>query len=93
NIEQVMLERSQLEVTLAEQSHINGVTQDPRLPDTPPSSHTAQDQASPDDKSKFVGTDEWARSELEKRFAQAMYSNAELRETLDTLEHINLQLQ
>ncbi|WKX93139.1 hypothetical protein Q1695_010851 [Nippostrongylus brasiliensis] len=40
-----------------------------------------------------VGSDEWARGELEKRFAQAMYSNAELRETLDSLEHINLQLQ
>ncbi|VDO97693.1 unnamed protein product [Heligmosomoides polygyrus] len=37
--------------------------------------------------------DDWARFELEKRFAQAMDSNAELRETLDSLEHINLQLQ
>ncbi|VDO34140.1 unnamed protein product [Haemonchus placei] len=43
--------------------------------------------------SSGVGSEEWARSELEKRFAQAMYSNAELRETLDSLEHINMQLQ
>lgn len=40
-----------------------------------------------------VGSEEWARSELEKRFSQAMHSNAELRETLDRLEHINVQLQ
>ncbi|CAD6192145.1 unnamed protein product [Caenorhabditis auriculariae] len=37
--------------------------------------------------------DDWARKELEKRFARAMTQNAELTESIDRLEHINQQLQ
>uniref|UniRef100_A0A1I7XUU6 GOLGA2L5 domain-containing protein n=1 Tax=Heterorhabditis bacteriophora TaxID=37862 RepID=A0A1I7XUU6_HETBA len=40
-----------------------------------------------------VGSIEWAYSELEKRFSDAMRRNAELDEGMEKLEHINTQLQ
>ncbi|KAK6061070.1 hypothetical protein COOONC_01269, partial [Cooperia oncophora] len=90
NIDRIMHEKSTLEASLAEKCSINGVTQNP---EATLHLNVAQDQVSLPNNSKSVGSEEWARFELEKRFAQAMYSNAELRETLDTLEHINMQLQ
>ncbi|KAK5968917.1 GOLGi associated coiled-coil protein [Trichostrongylus colubriformis] len=94
NVEQLRHERSQLEVSMVDKSNdLNGVTQDFKLAANGQSLDASHDQNSLTDKSTHVGSEEWARSELEKRFAQAMFSNAELRETLDSLEHINLQLQ
>ncbi|CAI4224493.1 unnamed protein product [Auanema sp. JU1783] len=43
--------------------------------------------------SQVVGSDEWARVELEKKFSQAMRMNAELQESMERVEHINVQLQ
>ncbi|CAJ0577800.1 unnamed protein product, partial [Mesorhabditis spiculigera] len=40
-----------------------------------------------------VGSKEWARAELEKRFSEAMRQLAEMQERCDRIEHINQQLQ
>ncbi|XGW12023.1 hypothetical protein V3C99_013027 [Haemonchus contortus] len=94
NVERILQEKSLLEESLAAKcSDVNCSAQEAVISNEPRPSDAAQDQSSAINKSSGVGSEEWARSELEKRFAQAMYSNAELRETLDSLEHINMQLQ
>ncbi|RCN43987.1 hypothetical protein ANCCAN_10014, partial [Ancylostoma caninum] len=93
SIERVVEERSQLELSLMERCRTMGseVPLDAELARSTPSTDVMQDQ--PRNEPSGVGSAQWARSELEKRFSQAMHSNAELRETLDRLEHINVQLQ
>ncbi|EYB84048.1 hypothetical protein Y032_0323g2471 [Ancylostoma ceylanicum] len=93
NIERVVEERSQLELSLMERCRTMGseVPLDAEVVRSTPSTDVVQDQ--PRNEPSAIGSAEWARSELEKRFSQAMHSNAELRETLDRLEHINVQLQ
>ncbi|KIH69527.1 hypothetical protein ANCDUO_00133 [Ancylostoma duodenale] len=93
SIERVVEERSQLELSLMERCRTMGseVPLDAEVARSTPSTDVMQDQ--PQNEPSGVGSAEWARSELEKRFSQAMHSNAELRETLDRLEHINVQLQ
>ncbi|KAL6733134.1 hypothetical protein Aduo_003812 [Ancylostoma duodenale] len=93
SIERVVEERSQLELSLMERCRTMGseVPLDAEVARSTPSTDVMQDQ--PQNEPSGVGSAEWARSELEKRFSQAMHSNAELRETLDRLEHVNVQLQ
>lgn len=96
NVDRLMQERSQLLRSLEEKASEMAAerAQEVTVQDaSQPHSNVNQDQSNVGSRVMNVGSDDWARFELEKRFAQAMDSNAELRETLDSLEHINLQLQ
>ncbi|KJH42697.1 hypothetical protein DICVIV_11309 [Dictyocaulus viviparus] len=92
NIEQMVVERSRLESSLLDNPPCFDVDSSPGT--TAMNSALLSEPLNNQQQSKSSsGNEEWARLELEKRFAQAMQSNAELHEKVDELEHINLQLQ
>ncbi|KAE9413580.1 hypothetical protein Angca_008541 [Angiostrongylus cantonensis] len=95
SIERMVEDRSHFENSLLERSETADVGNSGgiELMNCTSSWDLIKAQSSSIDGPSGIGSENWARCELEKRFAQAMHSNAELHEKLDTLEHINLQLQ